>query len=93
MILLVCFIHTVDKLPLFQAAMPYGCKTVIPAMETILADDLFLIFRSVDIGIIDPLCLGRSHHEFLALDDIFFLKLIAEPLIDLVLCLCTLDNI
>ena len=93
MVLLVCFIHTVDQLAFLESAMTHGSQTIFPAVEPVLMNDLFLIFRAVDIRIVDSLRLGRCHHQFLAFNDVLFLELIAEPLINLGLGLRTLYHI
>ena len=93
MILLVLLVHPVDNLSLFQSTMANGSKTGIPVMESVFAEDFLLILRSVDIVKADSVSLCVRLHQFLAAHNVLFLQLAAEPLVDLVLGLRTLDNV
>ena len=91
--LLILFQHLVHDLALFQTAMSDGCKNRLPVAEAVFTENTFLVFR------FDHLCLRNSLHltvlsnHFLALHNVLFLEFRLKPLIDLILCLGTLDNV
>ena len=62
-------------------------------MKAVFMQYFALILRFIDIGKIDVLRLTVLSDQFFSLSNVFFLSLTAEPLVDLIFCLCTLYDI
>ena len=73
--------------------MPDSRQNRIPVTESILSLDDLQILGLHQICLGQRLGLAICGDQFFSADDIFFLKLMLKPLIDLVLCLRTLYNI
>ena len=72
MILLILVIHTVDNLAFLKTTVSDRSKTRIPVMEAVLADDLLLIFRLVNLSEVNALGLRISCDHIFAMQDILF---------------------
>ena len=68
-------------------------KHRIPIFETIFSLYRLLVFHIRNMGNIDGFGFAVSNDHLFSFDDIALFKLLLEPLIDLVLRLCTLNNI
>ena len=64
-----------------------------PVPESVFAQYTFLVFRLDDQLHLNAFHLAVLRHQLLALDDVAFFELGLKPLVDLVLCLCCLDNV
>ena len=72
--------------------MSDGRKHCIPVTETIFLLYNLLVFWFQDIEQVDTLAAAIGTDQLFP-DTIVFFKFFLEPLIDLILCLCTLDNV
>ena len=73
--------------------MADGCKDRIQSPEAVLFLYDLLIFRFQDIQELNILAAAVGYDQLLASYDIFFFKLLFEPLVDLIFRLCALDDI
>ena len=93
MFFLVLFLQPVYHLAFLQSAVSDGCKDCIPVTETIFLLYDLLVFRFQDIEQVDTLTAAIGTDQLFSPDNIVFFKLFLEPLVDLILRLCTLDNV
>ena len=93
MVGLIEFLHLIDDLAFLQTAVANGCQYGIPVPEAVFSHDRVHIIRLHDLYRVDALCLTVSVQHLTALYNIVILQFIFKPLIDLALCLCTLDQI
>ena len=92
-VLLPLLVHLVHDLAFSDAAVSDGGEDRIPVLHRVSAQNLFLIFRLVQGAPVEALALAVVQDQFFSADDVFFLKLALEPLVDLVLGLTALDDL
>ena len=91
-IAVIVFLKPADNLAFLQCAVADGCQYAVPIPEAILMHDGVHVLRGHEACHVNALSLTISVQKLLALRNVLFLALALEPLVDLVLCLSTLDN-
>ena len=86
-------LHLVDHLALFQSAVAYGGQHGIPVPEPVFPHNRACVVILQQLGKVHAPGLAITVQQLLALDDIVFLQLALEPLVDLVLGLGALHHV
>ena len=92
-ILAVFFNKTVDHLTFFQAAVSDRRQNRIPVTKSVFFLHDLHVFRLQKISQYKSFRLAVGQHHFFSAYNVFFAELFLEPLIDLILRLCTFDDI
>ena len=93
MFLFILFQKTVYDLTFFESAMADSCQHSIPVTESVFFLDNLLILRLQNIRQINGFTLAVRSNQLLASYNVVFFEFPFKPLVDLILCLGTLDNV
>jgi len=90
---LIGFYKLIKHLALFQSAVSDSSQNRIPVTETVFMHNGFHVLRLRIKSWLKALGLGILIQHVLTFQDVIFLELFFEPLVDLVLGLCTLYDL